>query len=405
MIDLIGLISITLVIILTIILAFRFQSVSKILYTALILRFLLLLLGNYVITLPDSTSDALAFEARAWAMSQDTLGNIIKTYKPIGSGFYVWLISILYNLFGRSVLMIESMSLLFGMGSVFIGWKIAKILYNEEIAIKVGWLIALFPTLILYSVLVLREAYICFFLLLAIYGVVSWIKNNNFKSIFYIILGFVMATLFHGAMAVGGITFLLLMISLFLKKFFKNLIEGKVEFKNISFVFFALIFFLFYLGNYIYIPKLGYFWDIIFNQKIFSNMIASARGDASYPDWINIKSNIEFFYKTPIRVLYFLFSPFPWDVSKLIHLIGLFDSFVYMILTYCIYRNRKVILRNPALLYILVILIFYLVAFSLGVGNFGTGIRHRAKFVIMLILLAVPLIPKITSLVKRLKLK
>ncbi len=92
-------------------------------------------------------------------------------------------------------------------------------------------------------------------------------------------------------------------------------------------------------------------------------------------------------------------------MSKLIHLIGLFDSFVYMILTYCIYRNRKVILRNPALLYILVILIFYLVAFSLGVGNFGTGIRHRAKFVIMLILLAVPLIPKITSLVKRLKLK
>ena len=83
MIDLIGLISITLVIILTIILAFRFQSVSKILYTALIVRFLLLLLGNYVFTLPDSTSDALAFEARAWAMSQDTLGNITKTYKLI----------------------------------------------------------------------------------------------------------------------------------------------------------------------------------------------------------------------------------------------------------------------------------------------------------------------------------
>ena len=88
--------------------------------------------------------------------------------------------------------MIESMSLLFGMGSVFLGWKIAKILYNEKIAIKVAWLIALFPTLILYSVLILREVYIYFFLLLAIYGVVSWTKNNSIKFFFYAILGFVL---------------------------------------------------------------------------------------------------------------------------------------------------------------------------------------------------------------------
>ena len=64
-------------------------------------------------------------------------------------------------------------------------------------------------------------------------------------------------------------------------------------------------------------------------------MIASARGDASYPEWINIKSNIEFFYKTPIRILYFLFSPFPWDVSKLIHLIGYLMVFIFdLILLY-----------------------------------------------------------------------
>ena len=30
-----------------------------------------------------------------------------------------------------------------------------------------------------------------------------------------------------------------------------------------------------------------------------------------------------------------------------------------------------------------------------GTGNFGTGIRHRTKFVIALLLLAAPLIPKL----------
>ena len=43
---------------------------------------------------------------------------------------------------------------------------------------------------------------------------------------------------------------------------------------------------------------------------------------------------------------------------------------------------------------ILIILLFYGIAFSFGVGNFGTGIRHRSKFVIELILLAAPFIPQ-----------
>ena len=41
----------------------------------------------------------------------------------------------------------------------------------------------------------------------------------------------------------------------------------------------------------------------------------------------------------------------------------------------------------------LYILLVYLAAFGLGTGNFGTGIRHRTKFVILLILLAAPWLP------------
>ena len=34
----------------------------------------------------------------------------------------------------------------------------------------------------------------------------------------------------------------------------------------------------------------------------------------------------------------------------------------------------------------------YIIVFAIGVGNFGTGIRHRSKFAMILILLAAPLI-------------
>ena len=105
-------------------------------------------------------------------------------------------------------------------------------------------------------------------------------------------------------------------------------------------------------------------------------------------------SNIELIYKIPLRSVYFIFSPFPWDVKKPSHLLGVLDSFLYMILVYLIFRNIKVIWNDPALRIILIILISYIIIFGVGVSNFGSGIRHRSKFVIEFILLAAPLIPR-----------
>jgi VIT1/CCC1 family predicted Fe2+/Mn2+ transporter len=50
---------------------------------------------------------------------------------------------------------------------------------------------------------------------------------------------------------------------------------------------------------------------------------------------------------------------------------------------------------DPAARAVLIILFGYFFVFGLAVGNFGTGIRHRAKFVAALIVLAVPMLPKL----------
>ena len=42
---------------------------------------------------------------------------------------------------------------------------------------------------------------------------------------------------------------------------------------------------------------------------------------------------------------------------------------------------------DRALKLILLILVSYVIAFAVGVGNFGTGIRHRSKFVVLFVLL------------------
>ena len=165
MADLLGLTAIALISLLTFFLASYQPKVAKILFVALAVRIIVLLLGHYIIDLPDSDKDAFTFENTAWDWAQYGFSNTFNQFPGPHSSFISWIIALIYSVTGRSMLMAKSISLLFGMGSVFLGWLLALRIWDERSASKAGWFFALYPTLILYSCLTLREAYISFFLL------------------------------------------------------------------------------------------------------------------------------------------------------------------------------------------------------------------------------------------------
>ena len=254
---LVGFTSIALVSIMTILCGKKWPSISKILFAALLIRIFVLLLGHYVLILPDSTADAKSFEIAAWDLAKNGFFNLSDYYlgvRHIGSRFISLLIAIPYSLFGRSVLMAKSISLFFGVGTVFLGWKIANILWDSKTANKVGWIIALFPSLILYSALVMREAYISFFLLLAVYGVVDWANTQSLKSIIIAMLGFVGASFFHGASAIGAATFILYIGAFTIKEMFNSIKGFKIRLSHIVIVICFIIIIILYFSNYIYLP-------------------------------------------------------------------------------------------------------------------------------------------------------
>ena len=115
------------------------------------IRILILLIGHYIIPLPGSTDDALGFERTAWQLGKNGFFDLLTHFDFGPFVFFSWLHAIPYSLFGRSLLMAKSFSLLFGMGSVLLGLKLASLLWNNSIARKVGWAIALFPSLIFAS--------------------------------------------------------------------------------------------------------------------------------------------------------------------------------------------------------------------------------------------------------------
>ena len=319
--DLVGFISISLVSLIVIYQGLKFPSVSKILLVALIVRIIFILIGHYFITLPDSTKDAVGFENLAWSWAQNGFLNAFNNFPGYNSFFYPWIISLLYSVFGRSILMAQSLSLLFGVGSVYLGWLLAKKLWNNSIAIKVGWLLALFPSLILYSVLPLREVYGGFFLLLATFGVVNWVKDGGNKSIILAISSFIGASFFHGALLIGGIFFCLIIGLASFKKSYKLILNKRISPSAILLIIIFIIFLILLLSNKIYIPYITTFEESPNLDWLIEAISRRMRGDASYPEWTRINSGIEIFYKGLARIAYLLFSPLPWDVKKLGHLI------------------------------------------------------------------------------------
>ena len=51
--------------------------------------------------------------------------------------------------------------------------------------------------------------------------------------------------------------------------------------------------------------------------------------------------------------------------------------------------------ENPQTRFLIIIFVMFIFVYSFGVGNFGTSIRHRLKFIGVLIALAAPTILRI----------
>ena len=147
--DIVGFTSIALVSLLTLFMALRWKEIATVLFVALTIRIIFILIGHYIHPLPDSTADAKTFETISAVIAADGFFNLLNYYDGASSRFISWFIAIPYILFGRSMIMAQSLSLFFGMGCILLAWNLAIKLWDKHSAKKVVWTIALFPSLVL----------------------------------------------------------------------------------------------------------------------------------------------------------------------------------------------------------------------------------------------------------------
>ena len=373
----------------------KYPEIKKLILIAFILRAILVIISQSdLVTLPDSNADSLNFELKAQEFSRKEGFSVVYSFFKTDSFLISKIISIFYTIFGESEMMAQTISVGLGTASVYLVYQLCIILWDHRSANKAAWVVAFFPTLILYSSLILREVYVVFFLLLGLIGIANFLKKNSFGQFLVALSSFYILTLFHGPMGLGVLVFILYTSLMTIKKQLICLSRLKINIIYLFVMIISSIPLILYLTNNLAVPYIGSIEKMFFLEKIINRINVHIQDSASYPIWFLIENNYEFFIKGTLKIIYFIYSPFLWDLKKNIHIIGFFDAMFYLILTFYIIKNWNAIWSNSVTRTFLLILVIYLIIYGIGVGNFGTGIRHRSKFFVIFVILAAPKIQK-----------
>ena len=244
----------------------------------------------------------------------------------------------------------------------------------------------LLPWRNILSMFMLREAIPTFLVVVSIYFFIKWWKQGMIISFIYAITASISSMAFHsGLIAIPVI----IMLAYILYNPRKN--QWALGFKTMYKLIAILLF-----SGLIFIA----FGDII----LYKFAMISSDNETALSEWsVTIINGAQSHYLTsfsytsfsdiilqaPLRIIYFLLSPMPWDWRGVSDALAFgMDSLVQLLGISLVFKKigglsdqYKRIVKVMLCMYILSALIF-------GAGTFdaGTAMRHRAKFTLLLLL-------------------
>lgn len=354
----------------------KIQNSNKEQFISIIVFLLLTLLIVFDrFAFPFDTSDSDAFHIAA----VNQMNGI--TYMYGYGGVYVKLVSLLYSLFGELRMVAQYVNALLVFSSVYYLKKIFLILNLEKNARVFSFsLLLIVPFFYMHNAVLRRESVIEFLLIVSFFHFIKWMKTYKIASLLAALFFSLFAATFH-----SGVICVCLAYMIFFVLYDKY--SKKFEFRWYS----VIVVFLFVIAAFVVNASYGSVFLGKFQGKDYSQVeerLSQKSGGSGYivPEIPVGNSIVKFIVNTPLRCIYYLFSPMPWDWR------GPFDilAFVFSSLFYGIgyvaviniLKEKKIMGLNKYVL-ILGLLIFFLssILFAWGVRNAGTAIRHRDKFI------------------------
>jgi hypothetical protein len=369
----------------------RARELGWVLLWALVLRLGAVGVHAYIAALPDSAADALTFQHRAEEWAQFGFLRAVHEFPGASSYLYSWLLAIVYSIDGPSPFAAQMVNVICGVFIVYLTYCLGSELWGPAVARRGAWIVALFPAMVLYSAITMREAIIVTLFMAGLLFCVRWRKCGSSTELIKAVGCFVVAGGFHGAMflAIGAFLAAILLEGINLRHGLSRDLLGRL---------FAIILWIAAVAGLVILeielPKIGTLTEAVSEESLTARTERATRGGARYPDWLLPKDGVSAVSLLPPRIVYLLCAPFPWDIRSSNQLIGLADGAVYAVLLFLIWTQRKHIVASKEAMMVLLLTLLMVSVFALGVSNFGTGLRHRAKFLAVFAVLAAPALPR-----------
>jgi hypothetical protein len=344
------------------------------------------------------TERLVAFEPTGWEWASKGVDYVAASF-TFGPDFYTWTISVVYLIIPRSSMLIAAINVFLSSALVYVVYKIADHYAGHRAGMWAAFVMAVFPVTLLQTVILSREIFITFFLAAACLHLIKFSASSGaYRRLAYAVLCLGAASVPHTGVILSVLLALALVFTYATIRTLRNLYLNGPE---TSFSKRGLLTVL-SVGTLSLAVTAGFQMvaDPLSGAKVSALLSADDplnpvvevyqagnRGRAGYPAWLSPSSVLLTVLIIPVRTLYFLFSPFVWMVSSMRHIAGLINGLLMIPLCYysvSFFRDR--INRNASvLLFIALLLATFVLAFSVGVKNFGQAFRHRAKIIPLLV--------------------
>ena len=352
------------------------KSLSVPLLIGYFLRLFAVALDTQTDLLSDMNGDIQEYYTAAWQYSQDPgLSNLY-------GGVYPKILGILFRFTGASPLLGAYTNVLIGISTICVIYRVMeKGNVPYKVQKTVAYWMALFPYSVYNSSVVYRETSIAFLFVVSFYFAFCWYQHPKTKYLILCLMTMAITSVFHAGSIVFAGGYLLLFL------FYVPSRNRFVVRKDIL----ATVFVIGIAAGVILLnPRLflAKFQGVMQNSDALISQFNLNFGGSAYLVNLQASSVQQVILMSPLKALYFLFSPVPFDWRNIMDAaMFILDSMSYLYCLVYVIRHRRESPFNPLLTTVFIGILATAWVFGIGTWTAGTAIRHRNKFFGVLLML------------------
>lgn len=335
---------------------------------------------SHVARIIHSGADSEGFYSTALRVSQDL--NLLS--EDVYGEIFTKMFGLLFHVIGPSRIFAQYTNALLGLTLALLVYSILRELkMRERATFWVMALAALLPNSLMLSAVFLRESVMAALIAASLLYFVRWFNRGVPLRIVLALLLVIVASAFHAGVIAVGVGYMF--IALFYRRKKQRFRFGAQSLP------YLLLFAAILAVTVVQYPDvfLGKFEQFESETEVV-RAANYRRGGSTYLTDLVVEDYGDLIGYGPLRALYFITSPMPWDFRGLFDVLTfIFDSLFYLGVPVLAVRNlRNIHDRKSLLLALMVIIVLAALVFGAGVSNAGTALRHRYKLISIFLILA-----------------